>query len=722
MKTTPSVYSIIAASDVPAHSIDVPKFWSDRKLVDKKDDYAALRDCCSSIRALLRDSQRQFFENCVKNLALWLGLHYSSQGSNASFSNLQNEDITVDTHKFIVNDIYDISRSRYSKITRNSPQISVNPTTSEYGHYADSVTASQVLSGAREKLGVKNRVDWMVMESFIFGESWLFPTWNRAKGRLHPEWESRIEELRSGKRIELRDSEDNAFRADLYSPLFLGDHDLQHAYPWEVWLDPKMKAEDVEWMFVDEVRHMDELLKDYPKKAAIIKQKAETGVSYFDVDNLNIVHLSNCVRCFRVKIRPNKNLAYQVEFYCTEDFMLEEPSDSYSQVEIVDPIFGGMGVRMTDVDVPGRLRGYSTINILENLQHTVNQMATMSKHHTMVAGIPKWAIPEEGNINIDELSDDSYAITYSNDAKPSFIEVPQIPASVKDVLQFAADKLQKMGDLHGVSQGDLPNSVRAAKAIRVLQEIEDLRATSNFNKYNDAHLAINRALLLQMKNYEEGDNRLLSYVGDNKEYIVEDFSPEIFARDYRVALEITGTLPPTPSARAEFIMEAYQAAPGAIGPEKFLRVLGLRSEREFLDAATVAVVKAARENDKFIKGKKVLEPEPFENHLVELEEHYTLIQSPTFSMMPQKLKDKVLRHVAMHEFGLFLKMQASPAMKQLVLTTKPNFPVVMLMFEDPPAQPQPAEGGQLTPGQVVQQQQQQAQQDQGPLPQQQPVQ
>lgn len=709
--TDPTIDEIFQLNDTAPQAIDIEPVWSNKKLTKSKGDYEALREWLTSTHESQHDVARQRATCQIKNLALWLGLHYQSQTATGDFLNSDDDDVTVDSHKVIINNIYDIERNRFSKITRNIPQTRVVARKTGYEGYRGARIGQAVLESAKERCQQQDICSEALRESFIFGESWLFPHWNPDKGKIHPVWERLYKSNRNPRSIRI-DGEVYEYDPDI--PMYIGDHDLRTILPWNNFVEPQVRPRDVGWCYEVKYIHCDVAKALWPKKAS--KIKPEENAKVFDLNNLTVQNLQNHVLVYYFYHRSCKFLKDGIYFAMTPGLMLEEPDDNPYRV-VEESEWGNLPrERLTDIDVPGRLHAYSTIQILANLQHSENQMHTMVKHFLLLMGEPKMLIPGEGKINIEQFSDDSMYITYYGGAgnKPELMVPNPVPPQVVAFAELLRDRMQKLGDLHGVSSGDLPKNVRAARAISMLQELEDLRSTAIFKKYNGLYLALDRKILAQTENYRPSDERLITMFGQGNEYLVEDFDAEVFADNYTVAPEIQGMLPQQPTARAEFILNAQQMSSNTLfAPEKLAKLLGFQDQKEFIDHATVSVVKAQRENDFFIKNRKIDSPQPHENHLIELREHFVLLQSATFELLPGKIQEKIISHVRAHEYLHWLDMQESPAMLQYTMMNAPWFPKV---FKQPKAimapqgmgQPGQQPQGQATPGGQQQQQPQAA--------------
>ena len=686
--TEPNVDRIFSASgDSAGDGYSIEPIYAKDKLTDKKNDFEALRKWITENFDTLQMPTALRTEVQIKNLALWLSLHYQSQSiASGSFRDKRGNDVTIDSHRVIVNNIYDIERNRYSKITRNQPQTRTVPTSTDYDDFVGSRISNAVLKTAKRNCRQKQLINQMVRESFIFGESWIRTTWDKDKGKVDPRWQKHVDMLEPGEnsRKFLIDGEEMTIHRD--KPLFVGDHDMKVLLPWELMVDPKTNPQDVEWIVTVDLVHVEQLKKEYPKKASDIRV-ADESLKTLNMDTLAVENAKDHCRVFTLWGRSTRFVPDGVYFRCTPDLTLEGVQKNPYEL-CPESDWGNLPFeRLTDIDVPGRLYGFSTIQILSNLQHSENQMMTMVKHALLMLGHSKIAIPREAKVQIEEMSDGSYYLHYSGGLAPSVFAPNPVPPQVVQFAEYCRDKMQKLGDLHGVSSGDLPNSVRAAKAIRLLQEMEDLRATSIFGKYNELYLALDRKLLLQTKNYRKSDGRLSFMLGKGNEHLVEDFDPEEITENVQVELEFVGMLPQQPSARAEFLTEMFQQTQGQLFTrEKWVKLMGFESEQEFIDSATVSVIKAQRENDRIIKSRNVDAPAPHENHIVEITEHATLLQSVEFQRLPEKQKEVLLRHVRTHEFLVYRHMQVNPVYKEFVFTTCPWFPMVFKLPLDTMAQ------------------------------------
>jgi len=691
LHTDPSVDEIFAMSGDEIEFQDIEPPWAKGKL--KKGNKVARTEWTRTAHVQMMNSTRMRANRQIKNLALWIGIHYRSQNRYADFRDMDDDEITIESHKVIVNNIYDVERNRYSKISRNLPQTVVTPRNSSYQTWAGSKSTDQILKTVKARVKQQNKCRRAVRDSFIFGEAPLKPWWDKARGPVDPRWEAKVKLLKDPKKHEyMKDEEGNEILIDPKDPIRIGDHVISNLLPWEYFPDPVREKEDCSWIIFPFYQHVEAAKRDYPGFEAELE--AEKGGRSFDPETLSVRQLTNHVLLFDVYCRSTKYLQDGCHWVQTANTELVPPEDNpYEPIE--ESEWGNLPIEvLTDIDIPGRLHGYSTIQILENLQHSENQMGTMIKHYLLTLGTPKMLVPSAARIDMDELSDDSMSITFSGEMPPSLLTPAPVSGQIVEFWNILRDRIQKLGDLHGVSSGDLPPNVKAAKAIRLLQELEDLRATSIFNKYNDLFVALDRKLICQMKNYHPSDGRLATMLGKDNEYLIEDFNPEDLTDDYTVELEVSGSLPQAPSARAEFILETWQQTGGnLIPPEKLVKLLGWNSEKEFIDQATVSVVKAQRENDKLQRGKKVESPLPHENHLVELREHYTVLQSPSYTIFPKKVRAEIIDHVRTTEYLAWIHAQKNPVFRELLFQTVPQFPTCFVMPQDAQAGPMGTTGG-----------------------------
>lgn len=680
--TDPTVDQIFDWSDESREAVDIEPIYAKKRLTKSVGDFADLRKWVKDTAEALSPGVANRAQRQVKNLALWTSLHWQSQTVNGDIVNENNEEVTVDSHKVIVNNIYDVERNRYSKISRNQPQTRVRPISCDYDDFVGSRIGDAVLKTAKAKIKQRQKVNQMLRESFIFGESYINTWWNKDKGGYDPRWEKYCEKLRKDEQSRWFMIDGERILIDRDDPIMVGQHDLDVVLPWEKILDPQRKPERVEWSIDIDYIHVEAAKRLWPQKARKLEADKE-GFRILNTTSLALENLRNHIRVFTVVGRSTKFLPRGVRFVCTEEVMLEAPEDN-PLPDVEESDWGNLHFeRLTDIDVPGRLFGASTIQILENLQHSENQMMTAVKHYMLMLGTPKVLIHDTANINVDELSDGSLEINWSGEHPPEMMVPEPVSPILIQLAELFRTRIQNLGDLHGVSSGDLPNNVRAAKAIRLLQELEDLRATSIFGKYNDLYLALDRKILFQTRNYKKTDNRLSMIVGKGNEYLIEDFDVDVLTKDYQVTLELSGMLPQQPSARAEFITQMYQLTGGQLfEKEKWIKMLGFENEEEFIDAVTGSVIKAQRENDFILKGRKVETPQPFHNHLVEIGEHKALLQSAQFFQMPEKRQEMLLDDIRTHEYHVFNHMQDNPMFKQYVFMTCPWYPLVFKLPRD----------------------------------------
>ena len=120
-----------------------------------------------------------------------------------------------------------------------------------------------------------------------------------------------------------------------------------------------------------------------------------------------------------------------------------------------------------------------------------------------------------------------------------------------------------------------------------------------------------------------------------------------------------------------------QMKPDLLSNERWLDLLDLADTEKMNSLITVAVRAAESENEDMMAGRPVGDPEEFEDHIVHWKVHTKAMQERTFKEeCPPEYRQKVMEHIAIHEFLMVEKARANPLFqaKLAELALFPIFP------------------------------------------------
>jgi hypothetical protein len=233
-----------------------------------------------------------------------------------------------------------------------------------------------------------------------------------------------------------------------------------------------------------------------------------------------------------------------------------------------------------------------------------------------------------------------------------------------------SQKMTMLGGSQPISKGDIPSNIRSGRAIRLLEELESLRASDSIKKAEKFVLNLyKRTLSIIGQNYSKNDDRLIKILGEDKKFQIDSFKAVALERPYDVQLVPSSALPQTPAARMATVMELMQipAIQEAIPREILMDSLELGTPGKVYDAITASVNKASWENQMFIKGKNPPEPIDGDNHIVHWSEHAKIIEGKSFLEFSSEMRERLIEHIMVHEMEMMDKAALSPSFLQRLL-------------------------------------------------------
>lgn len=646
----------------------------------------------------------------IRNQALYKGQHYASQDRYANFRNIQGVDVSSETSKVVINELYEYSQQRKARLARFETMITTVPHSNEHSDKEGAEAAKQILdtiASANDFSAVKRRAD---EECPMFGESYIMPIWDECKGGIDPRWEKARDSIKKQGKRNVRQKVKVSgveFEYDPEKPKFLGDFAIRHVLPWQLLIEPFKLAPDVQWFIYWSYHHVEDLKKRYRDVADKI---VPTGsATTYNEEQLTVKNLTRHALVLEVWGRSTEFLPNGIHWIQTPEVLLKKPVDNpYRTIENLE--FGNLPLeRLTDIDVQGEFHGYPTYQLLAGPQHLLNQMVTMAARNVKIAGHPKLMVPRQGKINHETFgSNEITVVSYNHPYKPHVETVAVVPPEVLALAELMSKKMTMLGGIQPISQGDIPSNVRSGRAIRLLEELESMRATDMIKKAERFMLNLyKRALSIVGDNYKKDEKRLIKILGEDKKYQIDSFNTVALENTYDVELVPSSSLPQTPSARLATVMEMAQipAIVESLPRELIIESMQLGTPEKLYSAITASVDKAGWENQMFIKGKIPPEPIDGDNDVVHWAEHNKILCSKSFLEFSKEIQEEMIDHQRSHEMGMMDKANMNPVFLQRIMQL-PGFPKFyhqpsIMPPADPSQLPPPSGGGvQGSPGPV----------------------
>jgi hypothetical protein len=589
-----------------------------------------------------------------------------------------------------VNQIYDLTEHWVSQMTRFAPAIAVIPPNTEYN---DRI-AAKLSKAFIDYLFYVNDVDDVLEEcarqARIFGEAFCFIEWNKAKGDYSP---SMAEAMDLGIRVPLLDTNGEPVKGDDGQPLFIdnkprvGDVDYNVVLPWHVWVQPKDKWKNVEWVIKATAVDADSLKAEYPDAASQIDSNStnhEYSVDYMTAD-VNF----NEVLVFEIYHKSTEFLDKGRYIKLIPGVVLENTDLGYSHGEL--PV-----CRLTNIDVPGELHGASFYQNILLLQVVLNNLYSLAYTNIALGSHLYWLVPSAGGVDVSKLRNSASVIKFSGTTAPQIASFKTVGQEIWKLIEMVEQRIASISGRQPISQGIVPPGVEAGIAMTFLEEQENQRANVDIKKHNAFIKKMARmSLAVCGDRYQEEDGRTIRIVGKNNSFSVKALEVAKLGGPYDIRVQRTTALSESKAGRLSQILALEGRFPGMLPREQVLDMLDLSNDQKFYDLATVAVQAAEHENEQMLDGVEVAAPEDYEEHMVHWYSHVKHIQSSSFKTdVPQDIKVRFYDHIMAHEYVMFQKAGTNPAFAAKLMTLEgfPAFSMPGQIGQPNPAQEQ-AMGG-----------------------------
>jgi hypothetical protein len=328
----------------------------------------------------------------------------------------------------------------------------------------------------------------------------------------------------------------------------------------------------------------------------------------------------------------------------------------------------------------------------------------------------------EGSCDVTQLVNESTIIQFTEDP-PTLLQTGVMPQDMFPYLNKLEEMFNKLSGQFTLSTGQAPSGVRAAKALRLIEEQEDKRAYYMAIKYNEIALIEDAKLTLAVAGdyYDDSDGRLARVVGHNNEYRIRNFEVANLSKPYDIRIETSTALSQSPAARIEELTELAQIRmppDSLLTREQYIRFLDLGALDEFKDVATAAYTAAKSENDDMRAGRPVAPPSPVEELIPHWRTHLQDMQGRDFKeTLPQEAREAFNQHLYLTEYLMWKKafgvtdamgsilVMGNEMFKQKLAMECPQWPVLFQVPAPgmlpqppmPPMMPPPGEVGATMP-------------------------
>lgn len=682
---------------------EIKPLWSIED-IDDNDNHGAVEKWFDNTVVCCHSFYRDYFQIGLDNLLLYKGIHWLSADRTANrildrqgFPNIRNP-------RVVINHLADYVTQWVSRLTRYRPTVAIYPARSQQEDADDSKIAGNVLDYIWYVKNIDETLQEFCRHLKIFGEAYLWVTWDPNAGPTHPDWTSAM-----GRKVPILDSSGMPINSADGKPMcmdkapHIGELDYDVTPPWHVFDMPCRDRRDIDWSIRWKTVDIDYLRAKYPDKADDINADIETNSLYAGY-RVDIARLRSQTVVYELFHRSTEFLDKGRYIKRIKGCILENTDLPYEHGQIPYCYMG-------DIEIPDQIRGMSFFQQLFPIQHQINAVASLIYKALVLFAHPKYVV-QDGSVEIQQLLNESTVLSYSGGVPPTLLtQSPVAPLLFKylDKLEEVQDKLS---GVYTLSRGTAPSGIRANSALRTLEEQEDKRSYITVIKYNNVALVGNAIKTLSTAGtyYDDADGRLAQIVGKDNTYKMIQFKTANLSKPWNVRVVNSTSLSKSPAARIDDITDLSQIRfdpQSLLTREQSIELLDLTSADEFRDIVTCAIKCAQSENDDFLAGRPVSDPTEQEDLIAHWKIHLQPMQGRDYKELTSPDRKAVFeKHLYVTEYLMFEKAYGitnpatgmplrigNPTFAQRLLIECPNFP---MLFQLPaPGAPGPGALGPL---------------------------
>jgi hypothetical protein len=569
----------------------------------------------------------------------------------ARYSNLRRLDYGVPT---MVNRLYFLTEQSVSKESLQKPTFEVLPSNAEEsGDRLSSRSMKPLLDAA----GRKNDAELLFQENSrrtkVFGENFIYVGWDKDLNTFDD----------SGNKI-------------------IGDVKISPIEPYFVLYPTKREWKEVDYVIVLwDIINKDEAEKKYKTKIETDKSNQvfsfETGETK-GYDELVV---------YKFFHRPTVDIPDGVVATIIGDQVVEFNIEKYPYDHKELPF-----VRRTDIDVPGSCWAESVYRWAVPVQHQLNKHYWLNGRNVMLGGHPKWMM-HKGAADIKSLGNAATIVQVKPGMQyPQLVTFNSVTQDSMMLLERYERQLDMIFGIHGVSLGQPPPGARSKNMLDFYAEEERQRNSTQLIKHNECIRQVFQQVASVIGSYYPlTPERMIRIIGSDSMWDLRKVKDFRFSSEYEIIVQNSNGFSDSIQGRIEEIDKLLQMFPGAISPQQAFNILQYKIPEKLYDIATAALKMAQTENEQFADGSIISPPEEGEDYIVHLEQHYLMIQTPTYKEASDVRKEEFNTHIGMTEMMLTEAMAKNPALAQIVMQKFMYFP--LFYVEEPPPLLMPTEEG-----------------------------
>lgn len=545
--------------------------------------------------------------------------------------------------------------------------------TTDQSDINDAEACNMLVNFRMKQLDIAHLMSEQDRRTFKYGTSFAKIYWDKKAGPIDPKYKNMEKYM---KRVPELDDEGKPTGKTLsIFDVKVGDVGIKIMDTDAIFPERKKKCwNDID--FVDEIEfvNIEELRAEYPRKE--IKKEAYT---WLDIDDRGYNH-DDVVMVHHFYHRPTKYLPSGIYIKYVESTILEWIDDK-EEVYKMMPDCELPFVPDFDIEMDDEFWGRPFLVNIEQLNNMFDLIQSGIARNIGVASHPKLLIAE-GTVNLKQANNEYGVMQFRGPQKPEWLQHNYVNRGEFEIQDRLIKMMDQQAKVFEISKGQTPSGVTAATAIRLL---EDQESTANQNTVEKKRKRVKaiywKTMLMMNANYRDDDGRVVAVLGEDNEYMVEDFSQKPkFDKLASVDMEYVSALSDSRSGRVADIIDlnaANQKEP-TFGRKEIIKLLDLGLEDAFKEEMSYSSVTSKTILEKLKKGQKVPPPEPTDD-LIEMYGIFSrYVESLSYKT---KLNPAVKKGIKDYIFGLEYLMTEQAKSNMLFATKVQTFDKFPMFYE-----------------------------------------
>jgi len=248
-----------------------------------------------------------------------------------------------------------------------------------------------------------------------------------------------------------------------------------------------------------------------------------------------------------------------------------------------------------------RRLGYTGMGICElvgSIQNNINEVLQTYQTSISMHGVPKWIVPNEGNVLRNHLNDLIGSVIGYDSSGPGGEPVPPpqlttFPSMPSDVMQWIETLSSQLNQSIGVSilavSSQKPQGLNSGEAIRTFVDVESDRFQMLGKNWEAFHVEIYKHFVELATSIAEEQKSYPVRVmkSDKQQHTLEVLdwkdAKGLIEKEWEITCFPISSLPSSPAGQLEYVQDLMQLGPNVIDPETALELLNFPDTSSYIN-------------------------------------------------------------------------------------------------------------------------------------------